>query len=158
MDTSKKAQQLPLIFEEHMPRLKGLMQVPKGDPIHVVIVDDNEHAVIGMRTMLGNWNNMALTTIIQSGGKMPRIEDGNHIILLDEEMAGLTGSQVADWMVVHGFTGIIASTSFMGGDERPRYKFHFNNKVGVGTSVDAAVDFIKFMNRLIEEISRDRMD
>jgi len=148
--------QLRLIFEDHMEQLKGLMRVPKSDPIYVAIVDDNERAVIGLRTVLGNWNNLGATTVIQAGGKMPKIDLRNDIVLLDEDMAGISGNQVAKWMIDHGFTGLIASIAFCDAESMPAYKRHFNDKVGVGTSVDATVKFIKFMNMLIDKIEYDR--
>lgn len=148
---------LPYIFENHMERLKGLMQIPKGKPIFVVIADDNEHAVIGMRTVLGHWNNLGLVTVIQAKG-MPEIHDNTDIILLDDEMAKMTGADMTEWKLDHEFVGIIAATSFVDAERRQTYPYHFGDKVGVATSIDAAIRFIKFMNRLIEEIERDRMN
>lgn len=148
---------LRYIFEDHMPRLKELMRIPTRDPVNVVIVDDNEYAVVGMRTLLGNWNNVGLMTVIQTRRKKPGVNPYTDIVLLDEDLDGMRGSDLAEELRRGGFSGIIASTSFIGGDERLQYKYHFNNKVGVGTSVDATTSFIKFMNELIAETEHGRM-
>lgn len=154
----EQTDKLPMIFEDKMPRLKQLMRIPQKKPVYVLVVDDNEYAVIGMRTILGHWNNLGATTTIVSNGQMPHIDLNNHIILIDSDMAGVKDEDIYNWLSDQSYAGIVASTLYYGTDTPARvgrhYRYHFGYKVGIGTSFATAIEFVKFMNELIADAEK----
>lgn len=144
-------------FAEYMPGLKPLMLIPPKRPVRVQVIDDCQIAVAGLRTLLAHWDNLAVSTFIQEGGMMPRLDTDSDIILLDEELDGIRGAQVAERLNDKAFYGIIASIGLC---EQPpeRIKHLFNRKTRIGRETPDTKDFIFFMNNLIKEVLHNRME
>ncbi|MCX6782017.1 MAG: hypothetical protein NTW66_02795 [Candidatus Magasanikbacteria bacterium] len=148
---------MAVFYAEFMQGLKNQMRIPAKRPVRVLIIDDSEVAVAGMRTLLGHWNNLGLLTVIQSDGQMPPLDLESDIVLLDEQLDGLTGAQVTEQLRSSSYCGMIASIGQ--GDESPNdFKTHFGHKACVGSDIKETERFIKFMNGLIETVLRDRME
>jgi len=148
---------MAMFYAEYMHGLKKLMRIPPKRAVHVQVIDDDEIAVAGLRTLLGHWNNVALLAVIQSGGRMPYLDLESDIVLIDDEMDNLSGAEVIDRLRDKSYYRLIASIgqhSF----EKLRVRHHFDRKARVGRELTDTKDFIEFMNSMISEIVRIRME
>ncbi|MDD2758363.1 MAG: hypothetical protein PHD72_03260 [Patescibacteria group bacterium] len=141
-----------------MPQLKEFMRRPIHT-VNVAIVDDSAIATSGILEILECWPYIITHMFVQHEGCYPDISCRHDIVLLDESMDELTGTAVVERLQGLGFPGLIASISK--DKEAPAWakpNFHFPYKVHTTVSFEAAASFVYWINELIEEVERDRMD
>lgn len=144
-------------FLSETPRLRQLMKIPPNGPVRVRIIDDYWTAIVPLRVLLSLWDNISASAVAQEAGQMPYLDLDCDIYLIDEELDRLHGSQIVDELRHCGFAGIIACIGQC--DEKPEgVKFHFKTKTLIGSDVGITHEFVAFMNMLIEEVLRDRME
>ncbi len=149
--------EMAMFYAECMAGLKKQMRIPPKRHVRVLLIDDCEIAIAGVRTLLGHWNNLGLLTVIQTAGKMPYYDLDSDIALVDEDLDGTTGTVVAEDLRNKMLYGPIASIGQS--EEKPQgFKYHFNRKIRVGLFLPDTKEFIEFMNLLIEEVLRNRME
>lgn len=143
-----KAEDAEFDLGQHLTQLSAHMFVPPR-PIEVMIVDDEEEIVQGMKVVLDAWLNISVSY------RMPysepeRKRPAPDVLLLDESMDQITGTEVANDFMARGYTGIIASIT---GGQKPEYTpWHFQGKVQVAESWTSALEFVHFMNSLLRQL------
>lgn len=119
-----------------------------SSPRSVVIVDDEPHMARNMSRILEGWPNVSLTVIITI--RLPEIPLDADIVLLDESMQRITGTQVYEDLQERGFRGLVASTT--GGKPPQWVRHHFGLKKFISQSAGGAEMFIGFMNKLLSRL------
>jgi len=121
---------------------------PSEKEVNIIIIDDTPSEIQGMMAVLQQWPEIIVQFIPQSDAQIPNISiERTHIILLDEQMPGITGTLMAQELKSRGFKGIIASTD---SHVEPDYtKFHFNLKSRMDKDEQAVIEFKKFINILL---------
>lgn len=133
--------------------IDGNIRRPK-ESVRVTIVDNSE-AAMQMWRILKRWPNLSVILLVQSGGSRPVIDKSCDIVLIDENLIGITGTQVATNLRNGGFRGIIASVT--PGRHCPScFRYHFGEKELIATSVKMAAAFAKWMSALVEEVEKKR--
>ncbi|MBT6691079.1 hypothetical protein HOB10_01955 [Candidatus Parcubacteria bacterium] len=146
-------------LEDHLAELRSTMLAPKSQ-LSVMVVDDMPDEVAGMMRLLNVWpgglviNEAAIgqSHIVDSDEQsLVVIIERPDIVLLDEDIGDIKGSDVAEVLLDKDFEGILASIT---GGECPEFtRYHFGSKTSIQTSRQAAERFISFMNKLIDQVS-----
>ncbi len=119
----------------------------------VIIVDDSLNEVKAIARILEAWPKLKVfqwTGLADRPDKPTDIND-QAIILLDDDLGkdSLNGSAITERLAKEGHKGPIVSIT---GGENPAYaKLHFQGKAAVGSSRQMALDFIKFMNKVLQQ-------
>jgi len=143
-------------LEDHLAELRSTMLAPQGE-LTVMVVDDMPDEVAGILRLLSIWpGDLVVHEVVgQSYADAVSISSAVFdrkpaIVLLDEAIGDLKGSDVATALGACGFEGIFASIT---GGECPEFTSHyFNAKTNIRTSRQAAERFISLMNRLIDQV------
>ena len=123
--------------------------------IRIVVVDDMPRVVEGILDLLRAWpGKLEIHTIMgiprgttedlanEISGKNP------HIVLLDESIGSLKGSDVANILLEKRFNGILVSIT---GGQCPNFTpFCFLSKMKVALNQKAASNFIGLMNQIFK--------
>ena len=113
--------------------------------LSIAVFDDDEQIVTPLLTILRAWPGIVVD-FIRVSDSLPLIPSEYNIVLLDEAMDRVTGSQIAEKISTSGCETIIASIS---GGHCPNYTpHHFGLKAVMKDNRQACLDFIAFMNRL----------
>jgi CheY-like chemotaxis protein len=143
------------ILERHLSWLRLMMSVPK-EPITIMIVDDMPDQIYGPTILLEIWPNVTLNAIKNPHHHLDRelvdkiLEEKPNILLLDEAMGHIKGTQIAQMLKEKGFQGIFASIT---AGRHPNYTDHiFSKKGSVPTNEKSAKKFIEFVNMLIKKM------
>lgn len=137
------------VLSDHLSRLSAHMFVPPRQ-IRVAVVDDEEAAVWGLKIILRSWLNLDLQVYSPGTQDTLEAEQGPDILLLDEVMSPISGTEFARLFMDQGYRGIIASIS---GGAKPGYtQLHFPHKLAVSKSYAAALEFVNFMNSLLGKL------
>ncbi|MFZ6015059.1 MAG: hypothetical protein ACOYUZ_01755 [Patescibacteria group bacterium] len=151
-------------LEDSASPLRKAMFEPVSE-VSIAIVDDDEHAMEGMLQILSYWRNVSGQQFVITGKDMlgKLLEEpaflGNDIILLDEAMGDLTGTDVFNALkynpaiskAVNTKAKVFASTT--GGSTPHWAEHHFSNKMHVAKSRQAALSFIEFINISLKQLS-----
>lgn len=146
----------------NMPELKEaisavlpMMKAPSRE-VKVAIVDDKEKDILPLAAILNAWpGNMLVHAIVQRAENMIEVPADTEVLLLDHRMLGsVRGDTVAGNLRDGGFTGIIVSIT---GDatENPEYaqfRFLMKEMFRMGFPMDAAPEFVKVMNAVLEKL------
>ena len=141
-------------FENTLPLLRAEM-LPAKEMTVIALVDDVPHEVDGMIRLLEVWPNLAVFPILGEPENVNELVNkilaiNPKIVLLDEAIATVKGTDVANALWEHEYAGIIASTT---GGSCPKYtKDHFGRKIKIEEDLNATEQFIQFMNRLIARL------
>lgn len=132
---------------ENLAALVSHMRVPSRQ-MAVSIVDDEAGMITGLVKVLEAWPNLKVRAHIHQGELPSDLDAQSDLLLLDEAMSRLTGTQFYKHLRdMGGFKGIAASIS---GGEKPGFtQWHFGGKALVDKHAKFARDFVEFMNRLI---------
>lgn len=146
-------------LEDHLAELRSTMLAPKGS-LSVMVVDDMPDEVAGIVRLLEVWpGELVLGTACIGQADIADSDEQAlvvgverpDIVLLDEIIGNIKGSDVAKGLLTRGFTGTLASIT---GGECPEFTSHyFNAKTHIQTSRQAAEGFISFMNNLVDQVS-----
>ena len=139
-------------FEAALPELVGLMKAPRG-PNLVAIVDDKPQEVEGLLKMLEVWPELNVVPFVgpttRTAEDMAKIlyDINPTIILLDEDIDQVKGTEIALNLNNVGYQGIVATIT---GGEKPDYaNYHFALKAQVMKKKKAALEFVDFINKLL---------
>lgn len=142
-------------LEKALPALVAQMRILSPDcAFRIVVIDDTLSEVEGILQILGPWLNLDSFYINPEDGLDVGIVSREcEVVLLDEAMGKeLTGTQVRDELIRHGFKGVI--TSITGGEKPDWASEHFQGKISILKSREAAEEFVRFMNKLIRQFDR----
>lgn len=131
-------------------KYKAKMRVPKNE-LGVAILDDITVHAGGMALVLSEWQNIICETIIQEAGVNILIPQNTKILLLDEGMRGISGTEVAAMARSEGFEGLICSTSSLKTDYHD-FKFTGKMNFALGNYGEFITGFVEMMNRIIEKV------
>lgn len=158
MDLDEEFEQsLTELMAKDMPTLKETMKKPEKKT-KVVIVDDYASCMLGMKIILKAWPNISVLAILQEPREELIIPETD-ILLLDEDMRDLTGTEVAKKLKSQIHCPLIASTT---GLDKPAYtdwQFKRKNELIMPDNLKnhkISYQFIEFMNKLLQEIEKSR--
>lgn len=148
MQEGKYFQEEDFYFEDELSDLIGQMQIPNRE-IQIVIVDDRPEEVQGMTTLLNVWPKVKCEVVIQNQPNLPTLSPS--IWLLDEDMPAPArkGSEYAKEL--EATEALLASTT--GGSKPDFTNYHFGGKVGIRKNRSDALGFIKFINKILIDIT-----
>lgn len=147
--TYQPPEQESFSLDQFLPYLVPHLYVPQRK-VTVKVVDDEEWAMEGMVGILKVWPNLRVIPEVYWGGGV-FVFDDDDIVLLDEAMGKITGTQVAKELQKDPeFRGLIASTT---SGEKPAYtRWHFQAKGRITKNKQAAQEFVRFMNSLLRQV------
>lgn len=128
-----------------LPSLLTHMYVPSTNRT-VVVVDDKPAEVAGIYTILAVCPKVKLVKVMHPGSEFAW---GNDVVLLDEDMGKIKGSDIAKEILRQKPKVTVASIT---GGSRPSYaKHHFQAKTSIAKDKSAAEGFVKFMSAVLRE-------
>lgn len=116
--------------------------------LRVAVVDDSPEAVRGMVAFLQEWPGLEVTFVRQTEG-LPDVDPDMDIVLLDENMGDVSGTEVYAALRGAGSKATIASTTT--GHAPAFTRHHFGRKAVVPRDPGATRALVDFMNLLILE-------
>lgn len=141
-------------FNLAKPSLRANMVFPEKK-VTVWVVDDQYEEIKGICAILNIWPEVAVEIHEHKLQETFQLGDGfrqDDIVLMDEQMGQLSGTDCAGILRQKGFTGIIASIT---GGERPKYTpYHFGGKTGILRDFTTALAFVRFFNTLLANRGR----
>lgn len=145
------------VLEDRLVDLR-LEMLAADQAVTVTLVDDKPKEVAHLVRLLEVWPRVELhkfvgtligTTTTLTSQILSKNPD---IVLLDEDIDEIRGTDVANSLLRQGFEGTLVSIT---GGVKPGFTpHHFGSKTVVGKNIKAAADFIAFMNRMIFRITR----
>ncbi len=124
-----------------------LMRKPTR-PMTAVVVDDLQIVAIMFNMVTKHWPDLAVTYITQQGGVPVVIPLETDLIILDEHLIGTTGTKIFQEQRTFGSPAIFGSISNSG--NCPAFTIHhYNLKVMISSSREAAEALVKFINDMI---------
>jgi hypothetical protein len=133
--------------EEEQKNLISKMHIPARKTL-VVLIDNLQEDIEGISSILSVWPNIDMIVLIQSEGSNLNIPPDADIILLDENLDGTTGTEIAKNLIESGYGGTIVSIT---SGSRPSYtKWHFGGKLSVLNNYETAKSFVSFMNQFLK--------
>lgn len=123
---------------------------PRPDQTVVTVIDDSPSEIEPIAKILKIWPNVKVNIIYQTDDSFPQIPADTQILLTDEKMPGITGSQIVQTLRHQGFIGIAAS---IWQNEKPEWaEHHFALKKLLLKDDEATALFVKFINVLLMKL------
>lgn len=121
-------------------------------PLTVAVCDDNQPEVEGLLVILDAWPGVVVSYFdaesCDDAHDLAAVVSLHDIVLLDENMGKITGSEVARQLT--GKAGIKCQIASISGGPTPAWaKSHFPNKNSVMFDKDLAMEFVRFMESLM---------